>query len=401
MSWLFYFPVFLLVMLSGAYIQSGRRRLVQTRNKVIFVTLSALFWISTLGNIAIVLYLYFLSRIRQRRETVIDYVLITSMNIGVFIGPVLLWLLTLVGLAIHWHPILLVTLQMFRFNQLTYFFAGIALVFMIEYLTVNINTLWIRRLIQILLMLTLGLQSTRAPALTIYLLALGSIIGVLFILIPQSTIASGLKPLSFKRLWQSATPKRMALFVSVLILGLWVAWSSGEASSTLPTDNNAVALIQRTPASDRTMPIDYMDMAEWLRVNTPLDSLIHFEYQFEDRSGYFRFLTQRSMFYTWMDIHVGQYSPSAEQAAASRKILDAVASTPSLRFGSLIAQYDINYVVMHSGYVPPLPVLDKGQWYVSVPVYSNTHYDIYQVKKMSTGEFMSLLLRTFNLARLS
>ena len=124
-----------------------------------------------------------------------------------------------------------------------------------------------------------------------------------------------------------------------------------------------------------------MDMTEWLRLNSPLDSLIHFAYEYNDDTGFFRFLTQRSLLFDSPDEIVGQFSPGL--AAGNRQILKDITDVPLVLFGPVLLKYQINYVVMRSTHLPPLPARDKEGWSVPVPVYSNTTYVIYKMQNIN------------------
>jgi hypothetical protein len=389
-SWIFYFPVLTAVIALNVLLRYWPK---PTRAlKIIYLTMNGIMWLGVLGNIGIILFIYFLSRFWRDKQTTLDYVLITGLSAGVFIGPILLWILALAWRVIHWFPLVFIMWQMFRFHMLTYFLAALAVAFMIDQITARIGNRFIRRLMQIVFIVTLGMQPISVPVITMsFLLTLGLVLT--FIRLSLSSKLFLTRPLI--RIKSGRTIAKLAVVTvgaSIFIMGVafWGTWASGWDSSVPLNLESLIATNSALQSSEQTIRKDYLDMTEWLRVNTPQDSLVHLDYGLADRSGYFRFLSERSMFFTWMDQSVGQYS--ANLAESNRKLLADYSRIPGFRFGALVALYDINYVIVHNGLTPFLPTLDKGEWVVPVLAYNNTTYDIYQVKRISTGELISMLL---------
>jgi|GEM_PF-2453355 len=390
-SWLFYFPLFASIVGLSAWIRYAPQ---PTRTiKIIYLTLSMILWLWTLGNLGILLYVYYLYRFWRRSETLLDYVLITGMNAGVFIGPILLWISIGVWKIIQWHSLVFVMSQMFRFHLLTYFIAGVAVVFMIEHLTDKIGNVTMRRLLQFMFILGIGVQETYVPMLSINFLVMLSMV-LIFL-----RMASSSKRYFTRSLFAAKSGRKMGMLFGasfatlalLLVLGFWGTWGGYGPSPISLDPANLLAFSQKMNESKNRMKDDYLDMAEWLRLNTPQDSLIHFDHYFEDRTGFFRFLTRRAMFYNWMDIYVGQYSPGL--AANNRELYnDWHATFWPLLSGPLIVKYNINYVVIHTHDYPPLPIWDEGGWYVPKFTYSNTNYKIYHVEKISLEQLFSGLL---------
>jgi hypothetical protein len=385
-SWIFYLPVLIAVVVMNIFVRYARR---STRTlRIIYLSVNTLMWWAVIGNVGIILYMYFLSRLWRQRERQLDYILITGISVGAFIGPSLLWICVILWKVLPWYPLVFIMWQLFRFHLLTFFIAGLALVFMIEDLTERIDRVSTRCLIQAMFILMLGIQSVETITISISsLVMLGIILIFIYLSLSSKRYFTGLL-ISNSRAVAKLALVAVGALVSVFALAFWTTW--GGWYSSVPLDLQMFLKInQDIESSQHQMQIDYMDMTEWLRLNTPLESLIHLKYDFKDRNGYFRFLTQRAMFFTWMDQNVGQYS--SKLAASNRQLAYDVSETSRVRFGSLVALYHINYVVVHSGVFPFLPTLDKGQWYVPVPAYSNKTYDIYQVKKLSIGEFIAML----------
>jgi len=376
LSFLFYIP--LLGLIAGLsillwYTQHPTRLL-----KMIFVSVSALFWLWILGNIGIVLYLYFLSRFWRGRETSLDYVFITGLSVGVFIGPALLWILALVWKVTHWHSLVFIMWQMFRFHRFTYFIAATALVFMIEYLTHRINTASLRYLIQVIFILALGLQPMQMTVISVSFLCLLAMMLIFIRLSFSSNLLFADHFVTLHKMRTIARPRTLLISTMVSIIMLLAFWINSSLMlhplSVFPTNRDS------QPSKNR-MEEDYMDMTEWLRLNSPLDSLIHFAYEYNDDNGFFRFLTQRALFFDPTDEIVGQFSPGL--AARNRQLLKDITDVPLVFIGSVLLKYQVDYIVIRSANLPPLPARDKGDWSVPVPVYSNTTYVIYQMQNIN------------------
>lgn len=392
-SWLFYVPLFAMVVGLSVWIRYVPQptRII----KLIYVSLSAALWLWTLGNIGIVLYLYFLHRFWHRQETLYDYVFMTGMSLGVFIGPILLWITIAVWNVIQWHSLVFIMLMMFRFHLLTYFIAGVALVFMVQHLTDRVGNLSTRCLIQFIFIVAIVSQPVNLPP----VLSVELLILLTLMLIFMSLTAS--KKMYFTRpLFAIRRVRTMVVFgivavstfAAMVLLTFWATWGSGGDSS-VPLDLNLLlSMNQQMVASENRIRTDYMDMTQWLRVNTSLDSLIHMNYGPVDRYGFFRYLTQRSMFYTVLDNLLGQFNPNL---AADHRDLYRETNTPLLLFGRVFARYDINYFVTYPRTLLPLPVWNQDGWSVLTHVYSNTTYDIYRVEKLSTQELKAMYLSKF------
>lgn len=396
-SWLFYFPLFALVVVSSLWV---RYTPYPSRiAKISFLSLSAFLWLWTLGNTGFLLYMYFLSRFWRRRETAIDYVLITGLNVAVFIGPILLWIAIGVWQLVQWHSLVFIMGQMFRFHHLIFALSGVTLVFMIQHLTERVGNASMRYFIQFMFILGFAIQASPVPApvLSLPFLALLSM-ALFFMRLSASSKFYFTQPLfSVKRGRRKLKLLVMTSMASVamLLLSFYITWGSGPDSPLSPNSTNPLTFRQQLYNWKFNLQTDYMSMTEWLRLNTPVDSLIHFEYANVDQDGFFRFLSQRAMFYTWMDIYVGQYSPGL--AASNRQLYKDWASTPwILFFGPHIARYDINYVVIHTKDLPPLPILDTEKWYVPRLVYSNENYKIYHIEKILTSDLISMLVSNYS-----
>lgn len=381
LSFLFYIPVSGLV--AGMSILMWYTQQPTRLLKIIYVSVSALFWLWVVGNIGIILYLYLLSRFWRGRETSLDYVFITGLNVGVFIGPALLWILALVWKVTEWHSLVFIMWQMFRFHRFAYFMAAVALVFMIDDFTQRINNGSLLYLIQFLFILVIGLQPMQMTVISVSFLCL---LGMMLIFIRLS-FSSNLYFANYFIAFYKMRPivkqrtVMISALVSIMLLAFWILWSYGWNSSLMLPPLSVFPTNRDSQPSKNRMEEDYMDMTEWLRLNSPLDSLIHFAYEYNDDTGFFRFLTQRSLLFDSPDEIVGQFSPGL--AAGNRQILKDITDVPLVLFGPVLLKYQINYVVMRSTHLPPLPARDKEGWSVPVPVYSNTTYVIYKMQNIN------------------
>jgi hypothetical protein len=392
-SWVFYLPLTALITGLSLWLYWGRQSTRGT--KILYITLCWLLWSWTLGNAGIVLYAYFLNRFWHQREENLDYILITGLNLGVLIGPVLMWLSLGFWDVSHWLTLAFILLQMFRFQYLTFFIALVALLLMFQNLTEKIRDPFAQRLIQLLLIITLVVQPREGPEISVQLLVFLGFTGVLMAMSNKQRFyfTRPLLPKITGRRLLTRLPLLIVVFLGVSVLAFLLTWGSQwNWNASIDTNINYLVTVgQRNEALQDQIEVDYYDMTDWLRTNTPVDSLVHFHQNIFDRSGFFRFLSQRSMLFTWLDAYEGQFNPHV--AEYSRQITTDVERIPVFLIGLLAAKYDVDYLVISRYYPGPLPVWVDGKMHIPEVVHANSTYNIYQINRLSGEDVLRTVLK--------
>jgi hypothetical protein len=390
-SWMFYLPLTTLIVgLSSVWY--WRQRPVSRGIKIFYITLCWMLWSWSLGNVGIVLYIYFLNRFWNRREETLDHILIIGLNLGAFIGPVLTWITLGVWDITHWLTLVFILLQMFRFQYLTYFVALVPLLLMFQNITQKIQDPLAYRLIQLILIAALVVQPHEGVELSVYLFVFLGLISVLIVMSNSSQTYFTepiLSMLGRRRLLVSLPFLMVGLMVIAFLLTWGGRWNWDASIET--NLNYLIEVGQKNKTLENQFEADYYDMTNWLQTNTPVDSLVHFHQGSFDRSGFFRFLTQRSLLFTWVDTYEGQFNPTV--AERSRQITKDIGTIPVFLAGLLAVRYDVNYVVLPYYYPTPLPIWGNGHWYVSEIAHTNTTYTIYRVDRVTNEDVLRRLLK--------
>jgi hypothetical protein len=376
-SWLFYLP--LSAFLAGLSVWLRFAPRPSTQLKMFFVVCSGIFWLWMLGNVGVIVCLYLFSRFAMKRETQFDYVLITALNIAVFNGTALIWFMLGLWYTTHWTTIALILTEMFRFHFQAFFLISVGLLFMIHHLTQRVRDLTIRRIIQFMLILMIVAQPREHILIGTNFIVL-MITTLLLIRLARFSRDYFIRPIKRPQSWQKLLGMlSLAGIVSIVAAGVIfrISWPEVWAAYTPLTPEKILSAIRQYDSSEYTIKTDYLDMTTWLRENTSLDSLIYLEQTVHDRNGFFRYLTQRALLFTWMDEGIGQYSPG--QAAFSRQLsVDALAVTPET-LPALLKRYEVNYLVAqaHDSRLYPEPHLNTDL--KTTLVYENSTYKIYAI----------------------
>jgi len=352
--------------------------------KALYLTLSWLLWSSILGNVGILLYFYLLSRLGTENEQPLDYVFITGINIGMLAGPPLIWVVLTIWQVTQWHTLAFLLSQMFRFQYLTFFLITPTLLFMGHHLTENIAHPGLKRFLQATLIVGIALQTYENFVPTVQFLGLWLAVIIL--------AGLALSPETYF-LPSAVQESRLIPRLKVILLGatIWLSvfffvfWFFLEPNSGTPmTPEALITFSQGTDAKEKIRRSDYLDMAEWLRVNTPVDSLIYLDRWLD--SGFFRYLSQRSLLFTWMDELMGPNN--ADLIARVKHIMEDVTTTPIPLSILLAPRYQMNYIVLEGKSLAPLVAFDQEGWYVPRHVYENESYRIYSVEHLSTEQII-------------
>nr|MCU0512235.1 hypothetical protein [Anaerolineae bacterium] len=119
----------------------------------------------------------------------------------------------------------------------------------------------------------------------------------------------------------------------------------------------------------------FIDVAGWIRASTPPDSLFHF---IGKQNEFFRYMTRRSLLYSWMDALVGVLNP-ATVADNSRLVLamQSIDLYGSSKILEVLDDYGVDYLL--AGPIePPIQPVAVGDRLLSTSVlYRNSHYTVY------------------------
>lgn len=422
----FYTFIFLVVVLSGLLRWFRPSRIT----KFMFVFTSWLFWVLPLGNATILFFTYFVIRLIHKRDDWLDDALIIALNASVFVGPVLLTIFMGIWSVTHIHLLVFIMWQMFRFHAFGYFIGGIVFLRMTVYLTENISQVWLQRVAQagivlliirvsyfktvsdyyliaaVLLIVTLSLTSRSATLFqlrTFSNLAKGiggvvlivAVTFVTYILSRQGefngfAIATLLTTLGLYCFILISSARRLKGWVitGVLLLCMWIvslAGLNGTLTGIYDTDQipyvslseQQVETYYQNIATSKQSNADFVEMTYWLREHTPVDSLVHW-HQTKDLNGFFRYLSQRSVLFSRMDVVVGQYNPDSYELS-TRISLSVKTGDPQTMLWR-IAQYNVGYVVFPSSVPILYPVLYRDSLILPRLIHKNSTYDVYKIE---------------------
>lgn len=376
-SWLFYISLSVFLVGLSLWLRFTPRPLYAV--KLLFVFLSGVFWLWILGNVGFIFSVYLLSRFALKRETRQDYILITALNIAVFNGTALIWFILGFWSVFKVATIALILSEMFRFHYQAFFLISVGLLFMVHHLTERIKDLSVRRLMQGIIVVMIMIQSHQQITLSIEFFVLLSTV-IILIWLSRSSKYYFVRTIKGPRSWRAALGLFAAIscaFVVVLVILLRFTWPDLWVSSTPLSLESLVTMARQYQSREATGRSDYLDMTSWIYRNTPPDSLIYFEQSAYDRSGFFRYLTQRALLFTWLDESVGQYSPGL--AANNRQIAADIHAVTQETFPSLLRRYEVDYAVVQAQQSQLFPDPKRSAEIKADLVYENSTYKIYSI----------------------
>ncbi|TVR18830.1 MAG: hypothetical protein EA396_14075, partial [Anaerolineaceae bacterium] len=347
-------------------------------------------------------------RINKGQDEKIDYALTIGLTAPLISGPLALETINLIWRITGWNELIGIMWQMFRFPQVSFIPAGIALYLIIYRLLQVVPNDWRRvsllvafgliitfntdlyfnslRAYEIggpptyyfLLMLVVvaffmmrsnagdSTVKSQADALTLSLAGV-AVLAVAFYLLPVEMAIIVIGALLVAVVW----PVRMTRlnFGFAVFAALLIGYSVMQTITTLEYDEEEIAQII---AED----VSWDEALGWIEVNTAPDALFHFPHRWTNER--IRSTAQRNLLTNWMDAYNTPYARLEPIDLHNIRDDSEQSDTPEESVAFAV-RYDVDYLVTEADFGQPLPAVVDGVTYTARNVYENAHYVIYRI----------------------
>lgn len=348
-------------------------------------------------------------RINRGQDEKIDYALTIGLTAPLISGPLALETINLIWRITGWNELVGIMWQMFRFPQVSFIPAGIALYLILYRLLAVVPDGWRR----VSLLTAFGLiivfntdlyfNSLRAYEVggppTYYLLLVLVVIGFFMMrLRPQPAVmdsqAGAPLPVQIAAVAVLAAafyllPVELAIVVIGLLLvavvwpvqmtrlsfgfavfaALLIGYSVVQTIGTLEYDEDEIAQMVAEDAS-------WDDLLVWVEDSTAPDALFHVPHRWMNER--IRSTARRNLLTNWMDAFNATYARLEPIDLHNIRDDSEQSDTPEESVAFAV-RHDVDYLVTEADFGQPLPAVVDGVTYTAQNVYENAHYIVYRI----------------------